>query len=144
MATQPQEGIVSRYTRWIIRRRWWVLASAIVVTVASGAGIRNLGLSTDYRTYFSEDNPDLVAYEDVENIYTRNDNVLFIMKPRDGDVFTARTLEAIRGLTEDAWQIPHSTRVDAITNFQHTWADGDNLIVEDLLEVVWPRRSSLS
>ncbi len=133
MATQPQESIISRYTRWIIRRRWWVLASAIVVTVASGADIRNLGLSTDYRTYFSEDNPDLVAYEEIENIYTRNDNVLLIIKPRGGDVFTARTLEAIRGLTEDAWQIPHSTRVDAITNFQHTWADGDNLIVEDLL-----------
>ncbi len=133
MSTQPQEDIVSKYTRWIIRRRWWVLASAFVVAVAAGAGVRNLGLSTDYRTYFSDDNPDLVAYEEIENIYTRNDNVLFIIKPRDGDVFTARTLEAIRGLTEDAWQIPHSTRVDAITNFQHTWADGDNLIVEDLL-----------
>ena len=35
--------------------------------------------------------------------------------------------------TEDAWQIPHSTRVDGITNFQHTWADGDELIVEDLV-----------
>ena len=133
MSIQPQESIVSRYARWVIRRRWWVLASALIITVAAGAGVRNLGLSTDYRTYFSDDNPDLVAYEEIENIYTRNDNVLFIIKPRDGDVFTARTLEAIRGLTEDAWQIPHSTRVDAITNFQHTWADGDNLIVEDLL-----------
>jgi predicted RND superfamily exporter protein len=133
MATQPQEVMVSRYTRWVIRRRWWVLAAAFVVTVAAGAGVRNLGLSTDYRTYFSDDNPDLLAYEEVENIYTRNDNVLFIIKPRRGDVFTTRTLEAVRGLTEDAWQIPHSTRVDAITNFQHTWADGDNLIVEDLL-----------
>ena len=47
MATQPQEGIVSRYTRWVIRRRWWVLAAAFVVTVAAGAGVRNLGLSTD-------------------------------------------------------------------------------------------------
>ena len=133
MSTPPKDGIVSRYARWVIRRRWWVLAAAFVVTVAAGAGMPNLGLSTDYRTYFSDDNPDLVAYEQVENIYTRNDNVLFIIKPRSGDVFTARTLEAVRGLTEDAWQIPHSTRVDAITNFQHTWADGDNLIVEDLL-----------
>ncbi len=133
MSTQPEEGIVSRYARWVIRRRWWVLGVAFVVAAAAGAGMRNLGLSTDYRTYFSADNPDLLAYEQVENIYTRNDNVLFIIKPRNGDVFTARTLEAVRSLTEDAWQTPHSTRVDAITNFQYTWADGDNLIVEDLL-----------
>ena len=124
---------IARYTRWIIRRRWWVLGAGILTTVLAGAGARNLGLSTDYRTYFSEDNPDLLAYEQVENIYTRNDNVLFVIKPADGDVFTARTLEAVRSLTEDAWQIPHSTRVDGITNFQHSWAEGDNLIVEDLL-----------
>ena len=42
-------------------------------------------------------------------------------------------LDALRSLTEDAWQIPYSTRVDGITNFQHTWADGDELIVEDLV-----------
>ncbi|UCD24830.1 MAG: MMPL family transporter [Gemmatimonadota bacterium] len=134
MSTQSREpGTTARYARWVIRRRWWVLVSALIVTVAAGTGVRNLGLSTDYRTYFSADNPDLLAYEHVENIYTRNDNVLYVIRPRTGDVFTERTLEAVRNLTDDSWQIPHSTRVDAITNFQHTWADGDNLIVEDLL-----------
>jgi hypothetical protein len=125
---------IGAYTRWVIRHRWWVLAAAMAVAVAAGVGARNLGLSTDYRTFFSEDNPDLLAYERVEDVYTKNDNVLFVIKPRDGsEVFTPRTLEAVRELTEDAWQIPHSTRVDGITNFQHTWAEGDNLIVEDLL-----------
>ncbi len=134
MSKQSREqGTTARYARWVVRRRWWVLVSALIVTIAAGTGMRNLGLSTDYRTYFSADNPDLLAYEHVENIYTRNDNVLFVIRPRTGDVFTKRTLEAVRSLVEDAWQIPHSTRVDAITNFQHTWADGDNLIVEDLL-----------
>ena len=48
-------------------------------------------------------------------------------------MFTPRILGLVRSLTEDAWQIPNSTRVDGITNFQHTWADGDELIVEDLV-----------
>ncbi len=48
-------------------------------------------------------------------------------------MFTPRVLALVRDLTEDAWQIPNSTRVDGITNFQHTWADGDELIVEDLV-----------
>ena len=46
MSTRPQEGIVARYTRWIIRRRWWVLASALVVAVTAGAGVRAF-LQTD-------------------------------------------------------------------------------------------------
>ena len=58
---------------------------------------------------------------------------LFVIQPESGDVFQPRMLGLIRSLTEDAWQIPHSTRVDGITNFQHTWADGDDLIVEDLV-----------
>ena len=48
-------------------------------------------------------------------------------------MFTPRILGLVRSLTEDAWQIPNSTRVDGIANFQHTWADGDELIVEDLV-----------
>jgi predicted RND superfamily exporter protein len=133
MASTSKDDRIARYTRWIIRRRWWVVGAAILTTLLAGAGARNLGLSTDYRTYFGEDNPDLLAYERVEDIYTRNDNVLFVIKPTEGEVFTSETLEAVRSLTEDAWQIPHSTRVDGITNFQHSWAEGDNLIVEDLL-----------
>ena len=109
------------------------MAAAVLLAAVAGFGAPNLGLSTDYRVFFSEGNPDLVAYEALEDVYSRNDNVLFVLKPRNGDVFTPRTLGAIRGLTEDAWQIPNSTRVDALTNFQHTWADGDELIVEDLV-----------
>ena len=133
MTPNTSPGRVERYTRWVIRNRWWVVLSALVVSMASGAGMSKLGLANDYRVFFSENNPDLNAFEAVENIYTKNDNVLFIVKPRAGDVFTASNLDVIRSLTEDAWQIPFSTRVDAITNFQHTWADGDELIVEDLV-----------
>ena len=131
--TPSGPGRVARTARWIIRHRRAVLLAAVVLTAVAGMGARHLRLSTDYRVFFSEDNPDLVAYEELEDIYSRNDNVLFVIRPKSGDVFTARTLEAVRGLTEDAWQIPHSTRVDALTNFQHTWADGDELIVEDLV-----------
>ena len=37
-------------------------------------------------------------------------------------------------LTERAWKIPYSTRVDSVTNFQHTTADGDDLLVRDLVD----------
>ena len=103
------------------------------MTGAAAAGLPSLTLASDYRVFFSADNPDLAAYEEVEDIYTKNDNVLFSVRPRSGDAFTPEALDATRTLPEDAWQILHSTRVDSITNFQHTWADGDDLVVEDLV-----------
>jgi len=124
---------VARYTRWIIRHRWLVVAASLIVAAAGATGIKNLSLASDYRVFFSDDNPDLLAFDAVEDVYTKNDNILFVIRPREGDVFTAGTLAAIRDFTKDAWQIPYSTRVDAITNFQHTWANGDELVVEDLV-----------
>ena len=129
----PDEGRVARFTRGVVRRRKRVLAVALAVAVAAGSGARHLRLSTDYRVFFSRGNPDLVAYERIEDVYSRADNVLFVIKPGSGSVFTAPTLEAIRSLTDDAWRIPNATRVDAVTNFQHTWATGDELVVEDLV-----------
>ncbi|MCG8469868.1 MAG: MMPL family transporter, partial [Gemmatimonadetes bacterium] len=129
----PSENHTQRYARWVIENRWLVLALSLVVAFAAASGMPRLGLATDYRTFFSPDNPDLAAFDAVENTYTKNDNVLFVIRPGEGDVFNPRILELVRSLTEDSWQIPNSTRVDGITNFQHTWADGDELIVEDLV-----------
>ncbi len=40
---------------------------------------------------------------------------------------------AIEWLTEESWQIPYTIRVDSITNFQHSSAEGDDLTVDDLI-----------
>ena len=55
------------------------------------------------------------------------------MHPKRGTVFTPEVLRATHELTQGAWRIPFSIRVDSITNFQHTKAEGDDLIVADLV-----------
>jgi predicted RND superfamily exporter protein len=47
-------------------------------------------------------------------------------------VFSRATLEAVEWLTEKAWQVPYSIRVDSLSNFQHTRGQADELIVQDL------------
>ena len=96
-------------------------------------GALRLTLKTDYRIFFSSDNPQLQAFEQLQNTYTKTDNVLFAVAPKDGTVFTRDTLAAIAWLTHACWQIPYSLRVDSLTNYQHTRAEGDDLIVADLV-----------
>ena len=98
------------------------------------AGGLFLKFSTDYRIFFSEDNPELQALESLENTYGKSDNVLFMIVPDDGDATSEQALEAAVWLTEQAWQTPHSTRVDSIANFQQTTADDDDLLVRDLVD----------
>lgn len=42
-------------------------------------------------------------------------------------------MSLIQKITVDAWQVPYSSRVDSIANYQHTEAFDDDLLVEDLL-----------
>jgi predicted RND superfamily exporter protein len=123
-------GLAHRVTR----RPWLVIGLILLAAVFAAAGASRLEFSTNYRAFFSADNPDLTAFEAVQNIYTKNDNILFVVTPPDGEVFTPETLVTVESLTEAAWQIPYSIRVDSVTNFQHTRAEEDDLIVEDLVE----------
>jgi predicted RND superfamily exporter protein len=121
------------YGEWLVRWRYAVLVLVLVLVAAAASGIRFLTFKTDYRVFFSSDNPQLQAFEQLQNTYTKTDNVLFVVAPKHGDVFTPETLASIIELTEDAWQIPYSIRVDSLTNYQHTEAHGDELIVDDLV-----------
>ena len=88
-------------------------------------------VQTHTRVFFSEENPQLQALEALENTY-RAYNVLFALAPKGGKVFSRETLRMIEELTEAAWQIPYSSRVDSLSNFQYTWAEEDDLIVEEI------------
>lgn len=123
----------ARIGNWVIRRRVWIFAGTLVLLVLAGTGIPKLHFTNDYRVFFSEDNPELMAFEALERIYTKDDNVFFVLAPKDGNVFTRKTLAAVEWLTNEAWQTPMSTRVDSITNFQHTEAQADDLLVQDLV-----------
>jgi predicted RND superfamily exporter protein len=83
--------------------------------------------------FFGEDNPQLLAFEKMQRTFNKNDNILFVVTPESGKVFSKDTLKVIKDLTKEAWQVPYSTRVDSITNHQHTSAIEDDLIVADLV-----------
>jgi predicted RND superfamily exporter protein len=125
--------LAARYGRWVIRWRVPILLVTLVAAVVAASGARFLYFSQDYRVFFSKKNPQLEAFEALQNIYTQSDNVFFVVDPPDGEAFSSETLAAIEDLTAAAWKIPFAMRVDAVTNFQHTRANGDDLIVEDLV-----------
>lgn len=126
--------MVVAFSEWVIRWRWWLILVCIAATVAAGSGARFLEFTTDYRVFFSKENPQLQAFEELQDVYSKNDNVLFVIAPKDGKVFTRETLATVEWLTEAAWQLPYSSRVDSITNFQYTYADADDLVVSNLIE----------
>ncbi len=128
------ESFVVDFAQKIIRWRWLVIVLSIVLVGAAASGARFLTMSTDYRVWFSEENPQLQAFEKLQKVYTQDDNIIFIIKPAKGTVFEAKFLASVHKLTQEAWKIPFATRVDSLTNFQYSFANGDDLTVRDLIE----------
>ena len=128
------QRLIPAYGRWIIRWRWPVLIACLLAVAAAASGIRHLEFTGDFRVYFGPKNPELLAYEALEDTYTKTDNILFVLQPKNKNVFTRETLAIVERLTDASWQIPHAIRVDSITNFQHTEADGDDLTVAGLVD----------
>jgi hypothetical protein len=117
----------------LVRHRYAFAAVSLALVAAVSYGGKYVWFNGDYRLFFKPDNPQLLAHEQQQANFTKSDNVSFVLAPKGGEVFTREVLAAVEQLTADAWAIPHSIRVDSVTNFQHTRADGDDLATADLV-----------
>jgi len=131
--TPIKKELAVSFAEFLLKWRWMVILFSLLVTFVAASGAQYLGLASDYRVFFSAENPQLTAFEEMQKVYSKDDNILFVIKPKEGDVFDPQLLRGIQDLTEKAWKTPFSTRVDSITNFQHTYAEEDDLIVQDLV-----------
>ena len=85
---------VVRFANWVIRWRWLVVLFSLVSVVLMGYGMSKAYFKSDYRIFFSPDNPQLLAFENMQQTYNKSDNVLFVVTPKDGKVFSAQTLSS--------------------------------------------------
>lgn len=127
-------GFARAWGEFVVRYRWLMIAGTVLFALAAGYGGQFLNFSTNYEVYFGPQNPDLKAYQAVQKVYTKNDNLMFVVTAKDGTIFTAKRMAAVEELTRRAWKLRFSRRVDSITNFQHTRAADDELVVRDLIK----------
>ena len=129
-----RESFATRYAERVLAARWPVILITLCLVAMASSGITRLEFSANYRIFFDEDNPQLLALEALENTYGKNENIVFLIVPKDGDATSKEALSAAVWLTDAAWHTPYSRRVDSLANFQHTTADGDDLYVRDLVD----------
>ena len=124
---------MERFAEFVVTNRIKVAIVTLLMAFAVFAGIPNLKLDTDGRVFMAADNPDKILLDRFEQEFAKDDNLAIIIVPKDGAVFTPRTLGAIGALTEELWNLPYVRLVNSITRFQNTYADGDMMVVEDLV-----------
>jgi len=125
------------FGRWffnVLHYRWLVVLLSLLIGAYAGLGMQFLELKSDYREFFSEDDPKRASFNRLQDTFAQSDSVFFVVAPNDGQVFQRDVLLMVEELTDSAWQLPFSLRVDSLTNFQATYSDEEGLIVESLVE----------
>ena len=119
--------------RWTTGHPWLTIFLLVVAVVVSASGASNLYFRGDYKVFFEEGYGPLNDFQEMQHVFNKRDNIAVLIVPQSGDVMTPEVLTLVQEYTDAAWQTPFSSRVDSITNFQHTWAEGDDMMVDDLV-----------
>ena len=73
---------VIKFAEWIVDHNWLVIITTLLIVAASAVGLKNYQMVTDFRVFFSEDNPQLIAFNELEDTYVKNDVLLYVINPK--------------------------------------------------------------
>lgn len=104
---------------------------ALVFTAALVSGFGKLTFSNDFRIYFSEQNPQLQAFERYEQEFSDQQNLYLGVVSRQGSIFTREILHAIEQLSTAAAEIPYASKVYSFNNYQDIQAADDTLTINN-------------
>lgn len=117
----------------IAKAPWLFLILPVILVCLLAAGLAQLSFNVDYRVFFAKDNPQLLAFNHIQDNFSASEKLLLVYSPSSGDVFSDTAIQAIQAATDALWKTPFSTRVDSLSNFQRTQVQQDELLVGNLL-----------
>ncbi len=121
-----------RLSRFVARRPWLALLSAIMLILACFSGARLLTPDFTYRAFFAPDDPLRVQVERFEATFGNDDSVVLMIHNPDGLV-NAASADVILRATEQMWQVPDVVRVDSLSNYRWVRADADDILVDAMI-----------
>ena len=110
------DGFNERFQNLVLSRPWLAISLSAMFIALSSYGLLSIQQESDPRQFFAEDDPQFKYFKQVEDQYAINEIVGFVVHPKNDHVFSRETLSLLEELTEESWTIPHSTRVDSISN----------------------------
>ena len=95
----------SIYVAQLGRAKALVFALAALLFVLGGVGMQRVVYDPNVLTYFDDNAPDFVAFREVEELFGRSNEIVFLVKARRGTVFDPSVLPALGAIEERASSI---------------------------------------
>jgi hypothetical protein len=136
MTRERVEVLFENFGRLIVRRRWLVIPLVLVFAGSLSSQAPKIQIDTSAESFLRDDDPDKLFYDAFRDQFGRGDVLIAAVRTQDAldPDFLARLREFHQALED---QVPHLHEVRSLINARVTRGQGDELIVEDLLEE-WP------
>lgn len=90
-----------------------VVAMVVLLTIVFGFYAQRVGITTDIKSFFPEDHPQVISYDEISETFGGADRIMVAFTTTD--VFTLQSLITIDQLTHELELIPGVTNVRSLT-----------------------------
>ena len=129
----------------VSRYRWFIWILFIIAMVGYGSGASRFQLDLTDEGFFSKSDPVRIAYNQFRAQFGGDDNIYLVYKALDGDIFSQKSLTAVRDLqeellnyrlsmqAEDTSPLDHVVDIKTIINASYLDASDDSLISKQFI-----------
>ena len=130
---------------WIVRWKWSMWLFFVITTAVMVFGATKMRSDLTVESWFEKNDPEFLAYDNFHAQFGSEDGVLIVYKPRDGDAFSAKSLEAVRRIREELYYhrstmqpggrsaLDHIVRVNSLINVPVLTVEKDLLVSRPLV-----------
>lgn len=109
-----RNGFMEKYAGWVIRFRYWVIVSVLMITVLMAYFLKDLEVNADVMSYLPDDDPAAALFNRIGDTYGGNEMVIVGLEGQY--VFDPGTLDIIRQVTDSIRSTPGIGYVTSLTN----------------------------
>ncbi len=125
----------AQMTRWVYDRKVVFVLIVMVITAILASQTGRLAIDLRDESFFHEDDPTLIAYNQFRDTFGQDDTYIIAMQPRHG--LTLKFMHHLhRFHRELEASVPYVDEVTSLANARVVRAQGDALIVDELMDPV--------
>jgi uncharacterized protein len=125
--------------------KWLVLTFFVVMTAFLSVGINKIVIDESLDAYFQEGDPAKKIYDDFKVRFGGDESVYIVYKAKDGDIFSDRSLKALKGIhvdfaeyrlkleTGEVSPLDHIIDVKSLINVKYMTADDESLYSKNFI-----------
>lgn len=117
----------------LVDKRWHYFFATLVLLLVLSSQLLHMVFNGNVNVMFDEDDRYFQRLQQLDHEYAESNYLIVLFQPPGSSVYDAQAMQITRELTAALWQLPHTVRVDSITNYPKLRVDGDTLSVDDLV-----------